>query len=663
MNILKPNPAYAIICLMLSFLHFSQAATYTISIDYHHSTLKYTDTKSTITLTCLNVDAQTVHQESWNGIYPISTTSKTCTFTSEVDIPLFQISTDGEDAFFIDQVVVMKDGRYHRTHDMNDAQGWCLSTDPNDTYGSWNKQIHGECQKTWVFEVSDQYNTSHPISKSILNATLPTQSQQEVNWVYQDNEARSEINAEGLGRCYDIRYVDPINWSNESLRSGQRASVIQLVRDNSKRPARHNNRDYVTPKGVVFTSEIIGDSEAESKFASTSFEFETTVLSSYRADVGVPKIGSAKASAAFKDISQSKTKTSSLYAFSKMYKQFYKLDLFFDDPAHQHHIDARFWQGVKDLGQGLSAHQFIEKFGTHYAATTYYGGNFFQRRTVTQSEFSYYESHESEFKADVAGTIKKVNFDVGTTQGLKNEQGQTEQVKMSAAKIYTVGGDLNQYRPDLWAKSVLKNLAVVKVRLHRLSTLLTAKNFPNIPNIQQKQQLLHAAIFVAEQEALAMQSAKQSHQFFTKKDAKFKLTVTHMKCKGHGAKETGGNSEYFGAISMGLFGKNGQALKTSRFFNRSDDKHVKLALNQSYDINKSISYTVRASDLMRGYITVYGYMKEKDMTHISLSTISKHAEAYKIYFREALDHEVRKKAIFTSKYGDKVEVHYKLRKL
>jgi hypothetical protein len=440
--------------------------------------------------------------------------------------------------------------------------------------------------------------------------------------------------------------------------------VIDLVRDDGRRPARHNGKDYVVPKGVVFTSEIVGDSEAESKFASTSYEYESDVLRSYSAEVGVKKlVGSAKGSAAFRDVTNDKGKNSSLYAFSKMYKQFYKLDLYFDDPSHEHYINPRFWKGVKELGQGLSADDFIQKFGTHYAASTYYGGNFFQRRTVTQSEYSYYESNASEFKADVEGTIKKVNFKVGMTKGSRNSKGETEKVGMSSAKIFTVGGDLNQYRPDLWAKSVLKNLAVVKVKMSRISDLLTAENFPEIPNIKEKQALLAAAIFAAEQEAIFNQSEKSKSDFFTKKAATYKLTVTYMKCRGHGKGEPGGNSEYYGNLKMAFFNKKGAALKTHTFFNRNQKNYIDLAMNQTRDINQSVTLKINPADIAQGYITIYGSMKEADITQVQMSTISKLDSKPRIYFRNALDHEVKKKVTFTSKYGDRVEVNYVLKKI
>jgi hypothetical protein len=337
--------------------------------------------------------------------------------------------------------------------------------------------------------------------------------------------------------------------------------------------------------------------------------------------------------------------------------------LYFDDPSHEHYINPRFWKGVKELGQGLSADDFIQKFGTHYAASTYYGGNFFQRRTVTQSEYSYYESNASEFKADVEGTIKKVNFKVGMTKGSRNSKGETEKVGMSSAKIFTVGGDLNQYRPDLWAKSVLKNLAVVKVKMSRISDLLTAENFPEIPNIKEKQALLAAAIFAAEQEAIFNQSEKSKSDFFTKKAATYKLTVTYMKCRGHGKGEPGGNSEYYGNLKMAFFNKKGAALKTHTFFNRNQKNYIDLAMNQTRDINQSVTLKINPADIAQGYITIYGSMKEADITQVQMSTISKLDSKPRIYFRNALDHEVKKKVTFTSKYGDRVEVNYVLKKI
>ncbi len=651
--------------LFLSITSTLSAIDYRVEIDYHHPTLKHTDTKSEMSILYINAFGQTVHQERVDGISPLSTNRKVFKYTSSEPIQMVAFRIAGNDAFFIDKVHIYKNGQALQQHGEEGGTGWCLSTDQGDGKGIWGQQSTDGCQAIRGFMVEKNLLSQNVLAAkaNASNSSLRQPRQDEQTWVYANNESRREINAEGLGRCYDIRNLDPINWSNETLQSGQRASVIRLVRDDGRRPARHNNQDYVVPKGVVFTSEIIGDSEAESKFAATAYEYENEVLQSYTADIGIPKVGSSKTSAAFKDASRNTGSNTSLYAFSKMYKQFYKLDLYFDDPAHQHYLDPRFWMAVNDLGQGLSAADFIKKFGTHYASTTYYGGNFFQRRNVQTSAYSFYESNEKSFKTAVEGTIKKVKFDVGTTQGSRNSSGRTDKVEMSSAKIYTVGGDLDQFRPDLWAQTVLQNLAVIKVRLTRLSDLLTAENFPGITNIREKRALLAAAITLAEKEAAFMRSTSQTNDFFTKKAAKFKLTVTYMKCLKHGSKEPGGNSEYYGKIRMGLFNSSGKALKTSTCFDKSSKNYIDLARNQSRNINKSVTYTVNPKDLNSGFASVYGHLNEKDFAEIKLSTFSYHDAAVKINYRSALFQPVTKRILFTSTHGDQVEVHYQLQRI
>lgn len=655
----------------LAFIFFSLCAfplwggVYQVDIDFFRLGLMYTDTKSEITITYLNSNGQVIHEESKAGLYPAKLKPHSFRIRTDETLEKVILKTGGSDAFFIDRVIIWKDGAKLKEYGKDGGDGWCLSTDANDSNGAWKGHLEEACSPSRSFLVESVLENPNLLGGLPISATTPSRrlGPGEKSWVYYDNDLRSEINAEGIGRCYDVRNIDPLNWSNETLQSGQRASVVSLARDDSRRPARHNDRDYVVPKGVVFTSEIIGDSEAESKFAATSYEYETEVLQEYRADVGVPKAGSAKVSAAFRDVNATSGSNSSLFAFSKMYKQFYKLDLYFDDPAHQHSLDPRFWSGVRELGQGLSALNFIRKFGTHYASTTYYGGNFLQRRTVSQSEYAYYESNESEFKADVEGTVKKVNFALGTTQGSRNSRGETETVRLSSAKIFTVGGDLNQYRPDRWAESVLNNLAVVKVRLTRLSDLLTTENFPEIPDIREKQALLAKAIEAAEQEALHNQSVFQKHAFFSKKPANYRLTVTHMKCRAHGSKEPGGNSEIYGKIQMGMYNRNSGALKTATCFNKNNKNYIDLAVNQTYDINKSIKFKVQPADIQEGFISVFGSLKEKDMVEIQLSTFSKHSKKSQLFFRSALDHKVSRHITFTSKHGDKVEVHFKLERL
>ena len=136
-----------------------------------------------------------------------------------------------------------------------------------------------------------------------------------------------------------------------------------------------------------------------------------------------------------------------------------------------------------------------------------------------------------------------------------------------------------------------------------------------------------------------------------------------MKCTGHGSKEPGGNSEYFGKLTMGMFNGSGKSLRTLNCFNRSDKKLLDLAINQTHDLNKKLTLKIGANDIRNGYATLYGKLQEKDLVAVPAGSVSKFDDSAKIYFRDALHQRVSKRLTFRNKYGDTIIVHYKLERI
>lgn len=509
-------------------------------------------------------------------------------------------------------------------------------------------------------------NTRNILGKQTVSSTdLPARKNQVASWNYRGNIGRREINANGLGRCYDVRKVDLLDWTDETLKSGQSAQVFDLYRDDSRRPGRFNNQDLVIPFGVTFQSSKNSVQEATYKHVVTAHEFEREVTQEYRANVGVPKLGAASVSVGFKNGNSHSNKTDNLYTFSKMYKQFYKLDLELDNPRYKHQLSDRFWDGVRQLGYGMSANDFIKKFGTHFAGSTYYGGNYLQRRSVSKNEFSTSTSSEREFKADVEGTIKGVSVGVGTTQGSSQSSSDFRKITVSNKKVFTVGGDPSFDDPNKWAKTVLKNPEVIKGRLVPIYELLTKELFPAMSDIENKRKLLKVAVNKAIREAGNQLSKPKNHSFFSKTAVRFKMTIWSMKCTGQGSDEPGSASEYYGSLVMGFFAKDRRQVNGKRIWTRDEDNTDDFKTNQEKDINQTLEMTILPVDFAEGYAKVWGWMKEDDSPDTDLSTYSENSLTGKINYSGAmtLNNAVPGQLSFTSKHGDNVTVYYELKRI
>ncbi len=121
---------------------------YRVSVDYCHSDLQYTNTNNRITVEFWSQIAGRapvkVGEESRNGIAgcsllgaPASLDQPFTIIGASSPVTYFTIRTDGDDAFFIDEIRLFEGGREVIRQGADNGRGWCLSTDPNDNSGDW----------------------------------------------------------------------------------------------------------------------------------------------------------------------------------------------------------------------------------------------------------------------------------------------------------------------------------------------------------------------------------------------------------------------------------------------------------------------------------------------------------------------------------------------
>lgn len=126
-----------------------------VQIDCYHSDLDYEDTSARVTV------------QFWSNNSRVGSTSKkgvSCpaigsdpTFVIETDRPVTHvtISTSNDNAFYIDELRIYQGSVLKQHHGRDNGRGWCLSTDPGDTNGSWSSYItKSGCKNSHRFQAN-----------------------------------------------------------------------------------------------------------------------------------------------------------------------------------------------------------------------------------------------------------------------------------------------------------------------------------------------------------------------------------------------------------------------------------------------------------------------------------------------------------------------------
>ena len=61
-------------------------------------------------------------------------------------VKYIEISTNGNDGFYIDEWKLTKDNKRILNQGSDDGKGWCLSTDSNDGKGNWKTYLVNGCK-------------------------------------------------------------------------------------------------------------------------------------------------------------------------------------------------------------------------------------------------------------------------------------------------------------------------------------------------------------------------------------------------------------------------------------------------------------------------------------------------------------------------------------
>ena len=116
---------------------------YRVQIDCNHSDLDYTDTANRITVSFLAGSTHIAGKYRDGVSCPSIGADPEFEITSGTPITRVTVSTNGSDAFYIDELRIYKDDVLVTHEGRDNGSGWCLSTDPGDAQGSWKNNISG----------------------------------------------------------------------------------------------------------------------------------------------------------------------------------------------------------------------------------------------------------------------------------------------------------------------------------------------------------------------------------------------------------------------------------------------------------------------------------------------------------------------------------------
>lgn len=141
-----------------SILLKEQARKYYIQIDSDHPELSNEHTKNRITVECWS-NSTLITTAPADGVG--ENQSIRFEFSTDYVLTHLIVKTNGDDGFYIDQVSIYQDGTKISQHGANGKRGWCLSTDPNDAFGSWNGYTSNGCNSSQRFDVGGSNAVSH----------------------------------------------------------------------------------------------------------------------------------------------------------------------------------------------------------------------------------------------------------------------------------------------------------------------------------------------------------------------------------------------------------------------------------------------------------------------------------------------------------------------
>ena len=303
-------------------------------------------------------------------------------------------------------------------------------------------------------------------------------------------------NVQYVGAGYDLLFTDPTAYGDST---SQRISAFVLAPSGFFPDGQH-----MIPQGMVYLpgSSEFDDSDGTMVWSTSSLQqkFRVTV----EGEVGVEDAASFTTSTFYQRVTNDLSSQQNFHYVQCHVKQLYTLAMQMLPGANfwPQFLSPAFQATVANLGTEESYLQLIANFGTHFAKSVSYGGNYFIDLTISASSWEHSSQDDVGFKAGVEGVVEgiKLGGSVGfeTGQSSANAQG----IGLMQQQLRAGGGNAVDASFQDWQQNWQTNMIPVSVVFAPYTALLTAEYFPSDPAIDLKRMQL----------AQILMSYLQSHQ-------------------------------------------------------------------------------------------------------------------------------------------------------
>lgn len=320
-----------------------------------------------------------------------------------------------------------------------------------------------------------------------------------------------------LGAGFDILRFDPLK-PNE-LKNRKRFRTV-LITNSPDRAGNHSQ--YLKPYGVFFGSANSGSVVDSSSWITNYRHFSNSFSVGISGSVSVPKAGSSSLSGSFTQMNSTSIGSESIYMITKSQRKIHEVSLRLTwknkntGQNYRQKLDPTFVKDVSQLtlprtlpsnlanfhitqkGQKLPRElmaikskyiMFLNKYGTHYAKTVTWGGQYISRTQIKRADFEKSRMTEAGFKQSAEVQIKKAK--VGRTIDFKYSDSEmnSNAKRIFRRELYIQGGN-GEDDPDLWRNKVDLNPAPVEMEFEPICDLFIPPFFPDDPNLDTKKEIL-----------------------------------------------------------------------------------------------------------------------------------------------------------------------------
>lgn len=302
---------------------------------------------------------------------------------------------------------------------------------------------------------------------------------QDININYA-NATPPQKNLSMLGRCYDLKTMDPLNLSGSALID----TFVKYKFNEYYHPVSDNS--MTIPDGVLYKPGTGGNFSSITKIADSYDSFMKEISGSVKFGVGVPGVGSFSASVSANYYKKEEARNRTEVTYTKL--------VAYDDTLKIGHMPLMDNKGrivnksgftpdlnlnIKDKLMSIKnetmAEEFIEEYGSHYTSQVGFGGIAYQWVFMTKKERQTLETFGVDIKMEAEGVLKGISLSGGIEESFKFAK-EFRKVTLCDRQFVNFIGGLPNENLYSWASTVPSEPTAISVVLMPMSIILEDRN-------------------------------------------------------------------------------------------------------------------------------------------------------------------------------------------